>query len=170
MKRSIRSARHGILPGVLVVVLSLVLPGICADIGGKMLIQKRDCVIRTEPSFIAAAAGTLKYHDSVLIREEKGQWRRITSADGKLSGWIHSTALATREMSFNDAPAPAEMKVSSGEVGLASRGINAAVEEAFRAGNKDLNFSAVDKMEAFSVRTEALSAFARTGKLAGEGR
>jgi len=137
-----------------------------AQSGSEMVVQIKNCVVRSGPSFLSDPAGTLKYSDTVNVIAEDGAWRKVSQAGTSLSGWIHVTAVAPPKAAFKSGTAQAGTRVSSGEVALAGRGFDAEVESKLRQGKKDLNYSAVDRIES-SGRTKPheLAAFARKGRL-----
>jgi hypothetical protein len=97
--------------------------------------------------------------------EENGPWRKISLPGDKLSGWIHITALSPPKAEFKAGTSRADSRISSGEVALAGRGFDAEVEAKLRQSNKDLNYQAVDKIEAAGVKQADVITFVNRGKL-----
>ena len=131
----------------------------------EMVVQVRSCVMRSGPSFLASPSGNLAYSENVNVVDENGPWRKVSSSGGKLSGWIHVTALAPPRAEFKQGTGQAGTRVSSGEVALAGRGFDAEVESKLRQKNKNLNYAGVDKIESLIIKPEDIQAFARKGEL-----
>ena len=131
----------------------------------EMVVQVRSCVMRSGPTFLSSPSGNLAYSENVKVVEEDGPWRKVSSSGGKLSGWIHVTALTPPRAEFKQGTSQAGTRVSSGEVALAGRGFDAEVESKLRQKNKNLNYAGVDKLESLIIRPEDIQAFARKGKL-----
>jgi hypothetical protein len=85
------------------------------------------------------------------------------SASGQ-SGWIHSSALSSKTIVVKSGGAT-QTAASSGEVALAGKGFNSAVEAEFKAGHKDIDFAPVDRMEKITIPAATLQQFARSGDL-----
>jgi uncharacterized protein YgiM (DUF1202 family) len=152
--------------GISIIFLFLVLPARPADQPAQeMVVQTKDCVIRSGPSFLSEPAGSLKYGDGITVVEESGPWRKIALPGNKLSGWIHVTALSPPKAEFKAGTSQASSRISSGEVALAGRGFDAEVEARLRQSNKDLNYQAVDKIEAAGVKQADVITFVNRGKL-----
>jgi uncharacterized protein YgiM (DUF1202 family) len=152
--------------GIPLVLLFLVLPAHPADHPNQeMVVQTKDCVIRSGPSFLSQPAGNLKYGDAISVVEDNGPWRKVSFPGGKLSGWIHITALSPPKAEFKSGTSQASARVSSGEVALAGRGFDAEVEAKLRQTKKDLNYQAVDRIEASGVKQADVVVFANVGKL-----
>jgi hypothetical protein len=163
-----KDARRDILPGILVVLLLLALPVISSDQNPKrMLIQVRQCTVRSGPSFMASSIGDLAYNDPVVVQEETGSWRKIAAEGKKVSGWLHSAAICKPVLAFADGTLlPAGTNVSTREVVTAGRSIfSEETETAVRAKYPDLNFDFVNKMESLRIRTDKMADFARKGGL-----
>jgi len=62
----------------------------------------------------------------------------------------------------------AQVGASSGELALAGKGFNADVEAEFKARNRDIDFSWVDRMQAMKVPPERIAAFLQEGGLVSE--
>ena len=153
--------------GIPIILLFLVLPAHPADhpTAQEMVVQTKDCVIRSGPSFLSQPTGSLKYGDGITVVEENGPWRKISLPGNKLSGWIHITALSPPKAEFKAGTSQADSRISSGEVALAGRGFDAEVESRLRQSNKDLNYQAVDKIEAAGVKQADVITFVNRGKL-----
>ncbi len=127
-----------------------------------MSVQVRKAEIRDTPSFLGKVTSGLAYGDKVTVGQPQGAWMRVTAAGQ--SGWIHSSALTTKNIVMK-AGDGAQTSASSGEMALAGKGFNSDVESKFKANHKDIDFAPVDRMEKIKISTSALQKFAVTGGL-----
>ncbi len=128
-------------------------------------VQVRSADVRTTPSFLATVAGALAYGQRVAVDERSGSWVRVRTEDGRLTGWVHNSALTRSVVTLRPGETPAQA-ASSGELALAGKGFNADVEKQFRAANRNVDFSWVDRMERQAVPPARLAAFLAEGGLA----
>ena len=153
-------------PAVLLVCLALL--GFSAAIeGGReaMSVQVKQGQVRATPSFLGKVVATLAYGDRVETLEEKGGWIRIVPPGGKAPGWMHSSALSQKRIVLKAGTKEAELAASSGELALAGKGFNADVEAAFKASNKGIDFTWIDRMQNMNVPPDKILAFVQEGKL-----
>jgi len=130
-----------------------------------MSVQVNRCELRDAPSFLGAVVATLNYGDRVHIQEERGAWLK-GGTPGGVAGWIHSSAL-TKKKVLMQATETVQSGASSGELALAGKGFNADVEADFRARNRDLDYTWVDKMEAMAIPSKRLAEFLCEGQVGG---
>lgn len=137
--------------------------------GGQMSVAVKEVAVRDKPSFTGKVIGALAYADRVTIQEVRGDWLRVGFAPkGIASGWVQRTALQVQEIALKAGGTAVGTTASSGEVALAGKGFSEEVEAEYRK-DKKLDYDAVDRMEAFKVRPEAVADFAAQGGLAVEG-
>lgn len=129
-----------------------------------MSVQVRSSQLRGTPSFLGQVLAELAHGDQVITGEQRGDWIRVQK--GAREGWMHSTALTTRQIILNPGSADVERAASSSEIALAGKGFSASVEAEYRRQNRSLNYSGVDRMESRTVSAEELSRFVRDGGLA----
>jgi hypothetical protein len=129
-----------------------------------MSVQVRSSQLRGTPSFLGQVLAELAYGDQVSTGEQRGDWIRVQK--GPREGWMHSTALTTRQILLNPGSADVERAAGSSEIALAGKGFGASVEAEYRRQNRGLNYSAVDRMESRKVSADELSRFVRDGGLA----
>jgi hypothetical protein len=129
-----------------------------------MSVQVRSSQLRESPSFLGQVLAELGYGDQVITVEQRGDWIRVRK--GSREGWMHGTALTTRQIILTPGTADVERAASSSEIALAGKGFSASVEAEYRRQNRGLNYSAVDRMESRRVSAEELSRFVRDGELA----
>ncbi|MBT3296856.1 MAG: SH3 domain-containing protein [Verrucomicrobia bacterium] len=135
----------------------------------SMSLQVRKGDLRSSPSFLGTIVGSAAYGDRFTVAEERGAWRRVTAAEGALTGWLHSSALTKKKIKLKAGEADADVAASSGELALAGKGFNAEVEEKFKEQNEDANFAAVDLIEAIRITTRQMQKFLKAGHVISKG-
>jgi hypothetical protein len=151
-----------------VLFVCLALLGFSAAIeGGReaMSVQVKQGQVRATPSFLGKVVATLAYGDRVETLEEKDGWIRIVPPGKKAPGWMHSSALSQKRIVLKAGTKEAELAASSGELALAGKGFNADVEAAFKAKNKGIDFTWIDRMQNMNVPPDKVQAFLQEGKL-----
>jgi len=151
-----------------VLLACLALLGFSAAIegGGKaMSVQVKKGQVRATPSFLGKVVVTLAYGDRVETLEEKDGWIRIVPPGKKAPGWMHSSALSQKRIVLKAGTKEAELAASTGELALAGKGFNADVEAAFKARNRDIDFTWIDRMQNMNVPPDKVQAFLQEGKL-----
>lgn len=139
---------------------------VSAEAGPKeMSVQVEDAKVRSTASALGAVAGSIHYGDPVTVLETKGSWMKIQTANAALTGWVHQSALVKGEVKLESGDVKAESKASSDEMAAATKGFNSKVEADFKEKNKDIDFTWVDKMEAFGIADEQLLKFLNDGGL-----
>ena len=78
---------------------------------------------------------------------------------------MHTSALSAKRIVLVAGQEEARTAASNDELALAGKGFNADVEAAFKARNKAIDFSWIDRMEAMRIAPSALQAFLRAGAL-----
>lgn len=131
---------------------------------GVMSVEVKSSPLRTSPSFLASPAATVNYGDQVEVLQQQGDWAEVSAQGGK-KGWIHQSALTKKKVVFGPGGSSAQLGASSDELSLAGKGFNKDVEEKFRAGHRDADFTWVDKMEAMVVTPPEMVAFLKEGGL-----
>ncbi|MFC1497636.1 SH3 domain-containing protein [Verrucomicrobiota bacterium] len=130
-----------------------------------MSIQVRKGQLRSSPSFLGSITATVEYGDQLQVVETKGTWTKLTSANGKNSGWIHTSALTKKRIKLKAGEEDAKVAASSGELALAGKGFNSDVEAEFKTRNKDIDFSWIDKMEKIKISVKKIQEFLTEGKI-----
>jgi len=131
-------------------------------VGTMVTIRVLSAKVMKAPKFIGAAAGNVSRGDQLTVKEVKGDWYRV---EGAQSGWIHKTNVAEGKVALSSKPGGSGGNVNRDEVELAGRGFTPEVEQKYKQGNPNLDFSHVDAIEKTSVDPAELEAFAQEGKL-----
>lgn len=133
-----------------------------------MSVQVKKCQVRNQPSYLGKIVSDLAYGDQVSILEEKESWLNVKPAS-KAGGWVHVSALSTKEIVLAKGSAPVQSSTSSEEIALAGKGFNEQVEQEFKKQNRNIDFTWVDKMEKIVIEQKEIQSFLNEGGLAGKG-
>ena len=131
----------------------------------SMSVQVREGAVRDTPTFLGKILSKLDYGQKVEILEEKDPWARISVSDPELVGWMHTSALTTKEIKLKPGVSDAETGASGSELALAGKGFDEATEKKYQEENPDVDFSWVDKMECFMVSQTQIQAFLAEGAM-----
>jgi uncharacterized protein YgiM (DUF1202 family) len=138
----------------------------------QMSVTVKTTQVRATPGYLGKVLGELKYGDSVTILEQPADapkdWRKILGPDKKLEGWVNSSALTQKEIVLKSGSGQVSQSASSGDVALAGKGFNSDVEKQYKE-NEHLDYTWVDRMEAFQVTPQQVTAFLTQGGLTGQG-
>ena len=127
-------------------------------------VQVRNGKLREQPSFLGKIVAEVSYGDQLRILREQGEWVMGRSASGR-EGWIHVSALTDDKIVHAAGRGEVETGASSDELALAGKGFNAQVEAEYRAQNRELDWTWVDRMEKFIVSPEEMAGFLKMGKV-----
>ncbi len=127
-----------------------------------MSVQVKTGQVLDTPSFLGKVITRVNYGDRLQVLDHQGDWSKIAAPDGT-SGWIHSSALTKKKVSMNAGDQNAQTAASGDELALAGKGFNSDVEADFKAKNRNVDFTWVDKMEKIKVST-AFDAAASQGR------
>ena len=134
-----------------------------------MSVQVRKSLLRNQPSFLGKPVTKLAYGDQVTVVEEKESWVKVQPAKGSIDGWVHISALTTKEIVLNPNSSDVTSAASNDEIALAGKGFNQQVEEQFKQNNKNIDFSRIDAMEKIVVSQDEKQAFLHDGGLDEQG-
>lgn len=129
-----------------------------------MNVQIKAAALKSTPSFLGKTLQSLHYGESVTSIQKNGEWVEVKATSKK--GWLHSSALTTKEIVLSDLSDNAPQNVSSNEVIMAGKGFNAQVESQYRDKNPKLHFDLVDAMEKYQISSDTQQQFVKNGKLA----
>jgi uncharacterized protein YgiM (DUF1202 family) len=142
-----------------------------ADANQKSVTVKQTQV-RATPSYLGKILGLLSYGDKVTVLDQPADapkgWLKVSGPAGKLTGWVNISALTTKEIALKSGSGDVAQTASSGDVALAGKGFNADVEAQYKQDQK-LDYTWVDKMEAYKVTPEQVSVFLSQGGLSEPG-
>ena len=125
-------------------------------------VQVKTGQIRATPSFLGKLVAPVNYGDRLEVLEQQGDWSKV-SAPGGQSGWVHSSALTKKKIVMKAGDQNTQTAASGDELILAGKGFNSDVEADFKAKNKNIDFTWVDKMEKMKVAPESMQQFLKDG-------
>ncbi|HCY87979.1 MAG TPA: hypothetical protein DHV36_22775 [Desulfobacteraceae bacterium] len=133
-----------------------------------MSVQVKQSHIRKGASFLSPILGLLAYGDRVAVVDDTSSgWIRVKS--GRVTGFVHESALTTKKVVLNPGAKDVEKAASSEEYALAGKGFNEEVEGKFREENPHLNFAAVDRMETRQISLVQMQEFMARGRIVPRG-
>lgn len=141
--------------------IALAVTALAAD-PTSMSVQVRTTPLRATPSFLGTLLVSLNYGDRLQVLEKQGDWSKV-SAPGGQAGWVHSSALTKKKVVLKAGDQATQTSASADELALAGKGFNAAVEADFKAKNRNIDFTWVDRMERIKVATGAMQQFLKDG-------
>lgn len=146
----------------------IVLIGFCSDTiwSGEALmsVQVKSSQIRASPSFLGGILAEIKYGDRVAVVDEQNGWMKVSLPDGR-QGWVHGSALTRKKIVLSAGTTDSTSGASADELALAGKGFNSDVEAEFRAQNKDLDFTWVDRMEKIVIDLKTIQRFLEEGRV-----
>lgn len=143
---------------------------VAATTATLMSVQVKKADLRGTPSFLGSITSSLQYGDKVTVEQQNGAWYKVSKTDTGASGWLHTSALTKKTivMKAGDT-AQTQTGASSGEMALAGKGFNADVEQQFKAGHQNIDFSPVDRMVTYKASSGEIQSFIRDGGLKPQG-
>ncbi len=150
------------LPGLIIAILALAAVAFAAS---QLTVQVSQSRIRKDAKFWAPSVAAVSAGDQLSEMSRKGDWIKVKNAAGA-SGWIHSSAVTSKKITLGSGSKTAGRDVSADEISLAGKGFTEEVEKEYSKANRDLDFSAVDRMVSLTLSDSDLESFLKEGKLA----
>lgn len=151
--------------GALVAIALFALSVRANDPGKTMSVQVKSSPLRSSPAFIGKVIVTLSYGDRVETLEDQGSWTKVRAADATV-GWMHVSALSAKRIVLKSGQETAQTRASGDELALAGKGFNSDVENEFKKQHRNIDFSAIDKMEKIRIAPAEMQAFLKEGGVA----
>ena len=79
------------------------------------------------------------------------------------TGWVHTSALTKKKIALKAGDQNVQTAASGEELALAGKGFNSDVEADFKAKNRNIDFTWVDKMEKIKIAADAMQQFLQAG-------
>jgi uncharacterized protein YgiM (DUF1202 family) len=127
-----------------------------------MSVQVKSGQLRDTPSFFGKVVAPLNYGDRLQVTEQQGDWSKVSLPGGQ-TGWVHNSALTKKKIALKAGDQNAQTVASGDELALAGKGFNSDVEADFKAKNRNVDFTWVDKMEKIKVTPESKQEFLKEG-------
>src|SRR5512145_2481720 len=134
-------------------------------------VQVKESQLRATPSHLGKIVAQASYGDRVTVLEERGDWKKVSTAGGKSQGWMHHTALTSSKIVLKAGQGTVGTSVSRDEIALAGKGFSEEVEAQYRQSHKNLDYAWINRMEAMKVSPAQMESFISNGRLTpgGEG-
>lgn len=145
-----------------VVTVIVLLAAVAWAADGFMSVQVREGQVRQAPAFLSPVTTTLAYGDRVSLLGTSDVWTHISAPTGA-QGWMHTSALTTKEVVLEATAADVQAAASGKEIALAGKGFNKQVEDEYRAENQDLDYTLVDEMESRRTSQAEIERFLSEG-------
>jgi uncharacterized protein YraI len=143
-----------------ILLLAAVIGGVSAQSlrGKTVYIAVKSVAVKSSTGFFAGNRGTLQMGASVTVLQEKGKWVEIRSSN--LTGWVAASSVTTKRVTGSVVST-----ASQREVAMAGKGFNQEIEDAYKQ-NGELDYAAIDAIEAQTVPVDELKRFLEEGRLA----
>jgi hypothetical protein len=128
-----------------------------------LTVQVKQGQLRSTPSFLGSITATCAYGSKVKLIEDKGAWKKVTIR--KNTGWMHESALTTKTIILEAGKSDVKTGATKGELALAGKGFNSKVEAEFKSKNNAVNYTWVDRMETYTVKSSQMQAFLKQGQV-----
>lgn len=148
---------------LLLLLLSVGIAFAAPKVGSMVTIRVLSAKVMKAPKFIGSAAGTVSRGEQLTVKEVKGDWYKVEGTS--TSGWVHKSNVTEGKVQLSSKPGGSGGTVNRDEVELAGRGFTPEVEQKYKAGNPNLDFSHVDLIEKTEIDPAELEAFVAEGKL-----
>ena len=137
----------------------------------QMTVTVQQTDLRATASYLGTSLRTLVYGDKVTLLDQPANapkgWVKVLGPDKKLQGWVNLSALTAKDAQLT-AGGNVKKSASSGDVALAGKGFSSDVEAQYKQDQK-LDYTWVDKMQAFPVTPQQVAAFLAQGGLSEPG-
>ncbi len=145
---------------ILVIALTLVaLMVVALEAGDSLFVQVRESELRSAPGFLSQIVEKLTLGDELSYVGSRAGWHQVTLPETGQGGWIHEGGVReNKHTTLQLAGEGTTRTVSSREIALAGRGFSESMEGSYGSDNQ-LDFSAVDDLEARRVGPEEIVAF-----------
>lgn len=137
---------------------ALLLVALALAAGRAMTVVVEEAKVRKSKAFYAPAVATLKQGEKVKVGEAEDGWYRVSG------GWLHQSALAGGKVKAGGSKWEGSDAAQAEEVTLAGKGFNEDVEKRYKGERDDVDFEAVDRMEARKVSEKELLRFMKEGQ------
>ena len=141
---------------------SLILVALVAaaiEVGEPLFVQVRDTELRSSAGFLSPIERRLSFGEEVSYLDERSGWVQVALPESETTGWVHAGALKeNRSTRLHLEGESTTRTVTSREVALAGRGFSENLENDY-GEQRELDFAAVDELEADAVGAEEIVGF-----------
>ncbi|MDD4356251.1 MAG: SH3 domain-containing protein [Smithellaceae bacterium] len=150
---------------ICLVLLGVLFLNTTAEAQKSMTVQVQEGQLRTTPSHFGKITAKTYYGDRVTVLEEKGDWKRVSVENGRGQGWMHDSALTSKQTVLRAGRSQAGTSVSHGEIALAGKGFSEEVEKEYRKNNTNLDYAWINRMETIRISSGQMENFIKDGRL-----
>ena len=148
-----------------VFLLSLLLMISSASAEDLGYVQVRTAKLRSSAAPYASSVATLSYGDEVKKISGDDSWWNVR-AKGGVTGFISAASVTDRKVILSSTGKVSGVGVDTADVVMAGKGFNKQIEESY-ARNGNLNYKAVNKLEAIRIGESDQLRFSQEGQLIG---
>jgi hypothetical protein len=138
----------------------------------QMSVTVKQTEVRATPGYLGKVLGTLAYGDRVTLLDQPANapkdWVKVLGPDNKLQGWVNRSALTEKKIVLASSSGDVQQAAAGGDVALAGKGFNSDVEAQYKQDQK-LDYTWVDRMQAFSITPQQAASFITQGGLTEQG-
>lgn len=127
-------------------------------------VQVENTAVRSRASYLGTVVDSVAYGEGLTVLGRSPGWIQVSGPRGG-RGWIHESATTVKVIRRVEGGADVDTAASSDELALAGKGFSREVESSYRARNRDVDFSWIDRMEKLSFEPEELQRFLKEGGL-----
>ncbi|MHB8882310.1 MAG: hypothetical protein ACYC69_12485 [Thermodesulfovibrionales bacterium] len=143
-------------------VLLVLLPVAVSSADQARIITKENA-LREDCRFFSPVKKKVHLNDLIEITSKEGDWLRAKHKG--TAGCIHKSAVDEKNLDISGVSGSRSHTASGSEVALAGKGFNPQVERSFREKHPDLDFKAVDAIEASRPPDGSIRKFISSGAL-----
>ena len=133
--------------------------------GQTLYVKTKTAVLKNGEGNFAKDVGTLSYGDQVKVLEVSGKKVHVQLSSGTKSGWVAEGNLTNKKITKTSSGG--NVSASTKELALAGKGFSEESEGVYSSSHRNLDFSAVDAIEAMTVSDSELEYFIDEGHLKG---
>ena len=152
--------------------LLIVAGALAASLAGaadkQMTVFVENSPLRASPQPFGEVLVRIPRDAKVFVVQEQGAWSQVRTETGTM-GWMAKSSLRAPHFNLSSGSTNARGAVSADEQATATKGFNSKVEADFKAGNPNLDFSVLDRMERMKVPEARMQEFLKAGELKGCG-
>lgn len=124
-------------------------------------VQVKETSVYETPSVVSKFLGKFPYGTSLTVLATQPGWMHVKSDSLGITGWLRDQSVTTKKL---DLKAGSEASgASDTEVSLAGRGFSEDVEKGYKQKNPKLDYTDIDKMEAWGIDDPVLELFLQDG-------
>ena len=134
------------------------------QVGETVYVAVKKTAIKSGTGNFDKVVAQASYGDELIVDKASNKFHRVHKAsDPSIAGWISATSVTSKKIVTGSK----KVTASADEIALAGKGFSEQVENGYKTSNKQLDYSSVDKLEAFKVSDASLKTFIEDGELSG---